>query len=690
MGWALVIDYGTSRTTAALAENDTINQLLIDDDRYMPSLVCLDEDHLVTGRTAFSLAMAMPECAERVPKRAVLHSDELLLDGRPFRVVQLIAAALSTVAKKAVQRAGSPPDRLVLTHPVQREHEYLRALTEAAELAGLPTPEFVPEPVAAALWYANESRTAELGDVIVVFDFGGGTLDTAVLRRTHNGYFLVGPPGGDALLGGEDVDEQLHGLLDRTAREADPDAWEAIFKGETNPRNRRDRAQTRQSAIDAKHDLSDQLTTTVYLPGFRKSFRITRQQLDQSMSDIMGRALGTLTDTLDKSGTAPHQLAAVYLTGGSSRIPLVHDAVAERLGVNPQLHHDPKSVVVIGAAHWALHPPRVASNASEALAGYQKLLTEQTRDLGPDHPDTLTTRRRVGEYTGDAGDDSGAVALLTALLDDQRRVLDPDDMIVLETRVLLAGYTASTGRYRQALDQLTSLIDDLTRTSGENHPDTLSVRFLWWAYKGMSGQPEEAAAQLLHLHGEISRVNGPDHSDTLAMELMRASVVSELDEDAALRLYEELLPRTIHAMGADHQWTLAIRNNIAVGTADPAESLRLLEALLPDLVRVPGADAPITLMARHNIATMTGRVGDWETAVDQFRAVLKDRERINGKYHPETLVVRSLIAQSLYELGRKPEAVSLMRDVVRDYDQHTDGSTEAVAIARQALSDWTD
>lgn len=357
MGWVLAVDFGTSYTTAAIAEGRRIEQVEVGDSRYLPSAVCLDEDgQLRTGRDAVLLSAVLPERTERVPKRALLSGETVLLGERSVRVVELVAEVLRTVAAEAVQlQGGVAPEALVLTHPVQYEAEFRKALQEAAWRADLPAPKFVAEPVAAALWYARDEAAASAGDLVAVFDFGGGTLDTAVLRRgADGGYAPAGPVGGDSNLGGEDIDEAVMDLIARHAEGADPDGWRSLGLGGTAPAARRNRAAVRQSAVDAKHALSDNLSHRVYLPSLTKSLQLTRPEVDAEIGGLVSRAVAAFRRTVDAADGTP---SAVYLTGGSSRIPLVHDTIARELDVTPRLHGDPKSAVVLGAAHWALRPP---------------------------------------------------------------------------------------------------------------------------------------------------------------------------------------------------------------------------------------------------------------------------------------------------------------------------------------------
>ena len=121
----------------------------------------------------------------------------------------------------------------MLTHPArwQAGGLELRRLTEAAERAGLGEPDLVAEPVAAAHHYVRSGDPVPDGGMIGVYDFGGGTFDTAVLRRRRDGFELAGSPGGDVALGGEDLDATFMEILAEHAEALDPDRLERAVGG---------------------------------------------------------------------------------------------------------------------------------------------------------------------------------------------------------------------------------------------------------------------------------------------------------------------------------------------------------------------------------------------------------------------------------------------------------------------------
>lgn len=357
--WSLAIDFGTSFTTAVTSTGGGAAQLLeIDNSRYLPSVVCLNDDgQFVTGRKAASLAAVFPERAERLPKRALVATDTVRLGGQDIPTVDLVAAVLARVANEAVrQRGGDAPSALLLTHPAAWGARDLERLAAAARVAKLPAPRFLPEPVAAAIYYTAGPTDADtavpLDGHAAVYDLGGGTFDTAVLLRTAEGYEVCGTPGGDPHFGGEDIDLLLLDLVATHLPPAARDRWDELWAS-SDRQALRAQAKIRQAVVEAKHTLSEQPTDTLYLDeyldGVDDGIRVTRGELDAAITRPLTATADELLRTVATAGLAPDMIAAAYLTGGASRTPAVADLLTSALGQLPITTGDPKSVVALGA-----------------------------------------------------------------------------------------------------------------------------------------------------------------------------------------------------------------------------------------------------------------------------------------------------------------------------------------------------
>ncbi|MFB8198851.1 Hsp70 family protein [Kitasatospora purpeofusca] len=368
--WSLAIDFGTCFTTAAVrverpgTESGTqpdgagsgATAVEIENSRYLPSLVCLDDDgRLLTGRAAVQLAAQRPERAEQHPKRALLRQPAVLLDDREVDTVDLVAAVLARVAAEArAVCGGTDPARTVLTHPADWSPADLDRLVEAAGRAGLDAPELLPEPVAAARFHAANAQAGD-GAPIAVYDLGGGTVDTAVLRREGDGFRAVAV-AGDPDFGGRDLDQALFELLRDRALDLDPAPWQRL-QADRTPVGAHQRSQLSRELTLAKESLSS--TGTVYLavPGYPEPFVVQGGEYRAAVTPALTASVGLLERTVARAGLTPAELGAVVLCGAASRTPPVADLVAARLGRIPELAADPKAAVALGALTDPPAPP---------------------------------------------------------------------------------------------------------------------------------------------------------------------------------------------------------------------------------------------------------------------------------------------------------------------------------------------
>jgi molecular chaperone DnaK (HSP70) len=349
-GWSLAVDFGTTFTTAALVSDDGRASVLeLDGSSKIPSAIGVDEDdHVVVGLASGDEAGWDPERVERNPKRVLGRSRHLVLGGRPVAVVECVGALLRAIAEEGMRRRnGAAPERLVLTHPVRWSPSRCADLARAATLVGLPEPLLVPEPVAAAAHYLDE-RIAE-GSLVAVYDLGGGTFDAAVLRRTTSGFEVVGEPGGNGDLGGERLDDLLYGLVGARLAQDHAELWARMNDADSLP-GRRQSAELRRDVRRAKEALSRQQHYALHLAAVGADVRITRPEFDALVQAPLRDTVDELATTIERAGVEPADLAAIYLVGGASRIPMVSRLIAERFGELPATYDDPKSVVVLGAA----------------------------------------------------------------------------------------------------------------------------------------------------------------------------------------------------------------------------------------------------------------------------------------------------------------------------------------------------
>lgn len=349
--WVLGIDFGTSYTVAAQRVASRPAEVIdLGDERRMPSVVVVDEaGGLVVGRNADNLAAAQPMRAIRAPKSRLGDPLPVVLGGRPYQAVDLVAAILQVVYRDAVQAVGHPPADVRLTHPAAWAGARLSQLLDAATRAGIERPVLVAEPVAAAAAYAESTGIAD-GACVAVYDLGGGTFDSAVLQATRGGFVVIGRPGGEDRLGGNLFDEVLSNHL---GGRLDPAVWEQLQVSDELAWQRAASA-LRAEARKVKESLSSYPTADalVTLPNGMAHVQVARAELDELIRPYLLDSVESMRRTIADAQIGPGDLQAIYLAGGASRMPLVEELVRRAFpDVAVSRRGDPKTAVALGATH---------------------------------------------------------------------------------------------------------------------------------------------------------------------------------------------------------------------------------------------------------------------------------------------------------------------------------------------------
>jgi actin-like ATPase involved in cell morphogenesis len=361
--YALGIDLGTTYSAAAIAEGGRVEAVTLGTAAAaIPSVVVLRADgEVLVGEAAERRAITEPTRTAREFKRRLGDPAPLVLGGTPYGVESLMAHLLRAIVQQVSSRQGGPPERIVVTHPANYGPYKKDLLNEMVRLADVGAVDFLTEPEAAAINYAEQDRL-EPGEIVAVYDFGGGTFDAAVLRKTADGFELLGTPEGMERLGGIDFDqaifahvnESLGGLVqevdvsDQTARAA--------------------LARLRVDTRSAKEALSSDTDTAipVYLPNVQSEVRLTREEFESMIRPRVKETVEALKRALRSASVTPEQVAKILLVGGSSRIPLVAELVRQETRRPVAVDADPKFAIALGAARhgaWLVSPAAGAPDA---------------------------------------------------------------------------------------------------------------------------------------------------------------------------------------------------------------------------------------------------------------------------------------------------------------------------------------
>lgn len=371
MSYVLAIDVGTSFTAAAIAPIDQSAPRVPETlplglrGTAVPSVVYYPEEGpLLIGEAAERRGLDFPERVVREFKRRVGDEVPISVGTLQLPAEGVFATMARWVAGRAEEREGAPPSDIILTHPASWGAHRKQLVLSALSTQGLANVTLISEPEAAALHYAAQVRV-EGGSTIAVYDLGGGTFDTAVLRKADAGHFdLLGRPEGIEGLGGADFDaavlrhvfahaEQALAGLDLSA----PGVSAAL-------------ARLRRECVEAKEALSSdsEASISVLLPGIQQQVRLVRSEFEDMICEPIRETVDALGHSLQDLGLEAEDLSAVLLIGGSSRIPLVAQLISELLDRPIAVDVDPKSSICLGAALAARRAHQAAAAAAAAAA----------------------------------------------------------------------------------------------------------------------------------------------------------------------------------------------------------------------------------------------------------------------------------------------------------------------------------
>ena len=354
------IDLGTTNSAIALARG-TPTEIIKNnfDADTTPSTIYINRNgNLWVGQSARS-KLADERASHDVHlefkrRMGTAHEHLFRSSGRKLRPEELSAEILKSLRADVAQKKGEDITAAVLTVPAAFGLHQCDATQRAAALAGFTTAPLLQEPIAAALAYGFQKHDTRA--YWLVFDFGGGTFDAALVRSEHGAMSVVSHDG-DNFLGGADIDwaivENL--LVPRIQREFKvPD----FARG--REAHRHDLLRLKAAAEIAKIDLSRQTSSYLELDLFSLGGEARVFEMELTRSDLAAiaepsvlQAVAIARRVLASQGLEPSAVEKLVFVGGPTLAPYFRDLVAAELGIPYDLGVDPLTVVARGAAIFA-------------------------------------------------------------------------------------------------------------------------------------------------------------------------------------------------------------------------------------------------------------------------------------------------------------------------------------------------
>ena len=264
---------------------------------------------------------------------------------RFYTPIELSAEILKTLRKRVEEELGAPVSKAVVTVPAYFNDAQRQATRDAGKLAGLDVLRIVNEPTAASLAYGLDSQEAQ---TIAVYDLGGGTFDISILR-IQDGIFEVLSTNGDTFLGGDDFDRAIveHWMK---SNNLEPERLSV---------DKQLSQELRLLAETAKKQLSGEQHFSVTLRSY--DCQLSRAEFEELITPMVNKTLECCRLALRDANLGTSDIRHIVMVGGSTRVPLVKEAVSRFFQQEVYDKINPDEVVALGAAIQA-----------DVLAGNQK------------------------------------------------------------------------------------------------------------------------------------------------------------------------------------------------------------------------------------------------------------------------------------------------------------------------------
>ncbi len=370
MGKILGIDLGTTNSAMAIIEGGQPKILEnVEGVRTTPSIVAISKSgERLVGLSSKRQAVTNPtntvyavkrligrsfsdEEVQRdiniMPYKIVKHDNgvRVVMDGKEYSPEEVSAMILSKLKADAEAKIGETITEAVITVPAYFNDAQRQATKDAGKIAGLDVKRIINEPTAAALAYGFDKKQ---GQIIAVYDLGGGTFDISVLEVSED-TVEVKSTNGDTHLGGEDFDLRIISyIIDEFKKENQIDLSKDPLSLQ----------RIKEAAEKAKIELSTAMETEINQPFITSDangpkhlvMKITRAKLESLVMDLVEKTLIPAKKALTDAGLSAAEISEVVMVGGMTRMPLVLAKVKEFFGKEPNLSVNPDEVVALGAA----------------------------------------------------------------------------------------------------------------------------------------------------------------------------------------------------------------------------------------------------------------------------------------------------------------------------------------------------
>lgn len=388
------IDLGTTNSAIAKCDGNEVKIFKNRDQMEItPSVVRIEKTgRIIVGRRAYQTLLSDPDNVASEFKRLMGQNDFKLFKAanRKLSPEELSAEVLKSLLDDVQRQTTETVNAAVITVPAAFGQLQCEATARAANLAGLSESPLLQEPLAASIAYGMKPDTRN--KKWLVYDFGGGTFDIAVVS-TKDGRLSVLEHRGDNMLGGKDFDRlivekiiwpHLAEAFNIGSLEENRGSYSKLFQIL--------RIKAEEAKIDLSH--SEQVVIGIFDCGEDKDgkpveleINFSRSEMNHLIEPFISKSITMCKQALSEARVTPQDVSTIILVGGPTNMPFLREMLSKVLNIPLDFSLDPMTIVSRGAAIYASTQPlkiapskgiEIKQGAIELDLAYEPVWSETT------------------------------------------------------------------------------------------------------------------------------------------------------------------------------------------------------------------------------------------------------------------------------------------------------------------------
>jgi len=302
--------------------------------------------------------------------------------------IQLSALVLKEL--KNFVYTGETPQACVITIPASFDTMQSNATLKAGQEAGFKDIFLLQEPIAASLAFFNESSSSKKDGYWLVYDFGGGTFDVALVHATEQELKVIDHEGNN-FLGGADFDFAIIEtiIVPEIVRQTGITDFEDQLRVKYGKYEKlyyelayyaeeakKELSQTNSVVIDFTAEFSDKK--------YVFSIPITRQEIETLFLPIINETIGLLKKVMENNQLEPNDVNQIVLVGGSTLVPQVREQLSQQTTIPLNHSTDPTTAIVVGAAYYAANKYYDSPQIEQQVEEIASKIPSQIEQIKPD------------------------------------------------------------------------------------------------------------------------------------------------------------------------------------------------------------------------------------------------------------------------------------------------------------------